>query len=111
MDSASVHHIHLSNSFASRPGLQPLTKFSGQDIWIDAGSGLVHKVSFVMRAADGRGISGVLAEVEFSDYRPVNGVMYPFAIKKSINGTPWTTITIQSVIFNNGLSDAAFQVQ
>jgi hypothetical protein len=28
-----------------------------------------------------------------------------------MNGTPWATITIQNVSFNNGLTDADFPVQ
>jgi hypothetical protein len=111
LDGTSAHHIHLSNTFASRSALQSLSRFSDQDIWIDAGSGLVRKVSFTMRAAAGQGAPSTLMEIEFSDYRAVNGVQYPFEIKKSMNGTPWTTITIQTVTFNNGLSDADFQVQ
>jgi hypothetical protein len=32
-------------------------------------------------------------------------------IQKSHNGTHWQTITIQSVSFNTGVTDAQFQVE
>ena len=39
-----------------------------------------------------------------------SGVLDPFKIEKSLNGTPWTTITIQNVAFQTGLSDNNFPI-
>jgi hypothetical protein len=110
LDVGSVHHIQIWNSFASTPKLQAMAKFSVKDIWIDAKSGLPQKISYTQR--DGGGATpGIAIEVFFSDYRNVGGVLYPFSIQESMNGTPWATITIQSVILNTGLTDSNFPVQ
>jgi hypothetical protein len=50
-------------------------------------------------------------EVFFSDYRNVGGVLYPFSIRKSLNGTPWTTIAIAQVQVNTGLKASDFVLQ
>ncbi len=105
-----VHHIQFWNSFASSPKLQQFSGFSVRDIWIDAASGLPQQLSYQRR--DGGGATPAIQfDAFYSDYRIVGGVLYPFSIQESVNGTPWATITIQSVAFNTGLTDANFQVQ
>jgi|SRR5580704_2964811 hypothetical protein len=106
----SLEHVRTWNSFASSPTHSVLSSFSTRDIWIDTSSGLVQKISFAKRAAQGASPS-IPVTLVFSDYRVVSGVAYPHSIKKSVNGTPWATITIQSVTFNNGLNDSQFTVQ
>jgi hypothetical protein len=110
IDGSAVLHIRAINTFASLSTLQVASKYTQKDIWVDAGSSLVRKISFTTQAMEGRSVPHVLLEVEYSEYRAVGGVMYPFEVKKSLNGTPWTTISIQSVSFNNGLTDTDFQV-
>lgn len=105
-----VQHIRFWNSFGSQPTLKHLAGFSIRDVWLDAGTGLPRKLGYDRRAASGAEPRIALA-VFFSDYRNVGGVVYPFRIQKSLNGTPWTTITIGSVAFNTGLTDADFPVQ
>jgi hypothetical protein len=68
------------------------------------------KISYSRRAG-GQGVPSFPVEVSFSNYIRVNGVLYPFQINKSFNGTPWETITIQSVAFNTGLTAAQFPVE
>jgi outer membrane lipoprotein-sorting protein len=107
---ALAYHVQIWNSFASTPKLQAMAKFSVKDIWIDAKSGLPIKVSYTRRDASGAS-PGIAMEAVYSDYRNVSGVLYPFSIQASMNGTPWATITIQSVILNTGLTDSNFPVQ
>lgn len=110
VDGRSVQHIRLWKSFASKPQLQSLAAFSTRDVWIDPVSGLPLKIAYFRRTAGGTA-PAVPMEVEFSNYNKVSGVLYPFLIQKSCNGTPWQTITIQNVSFDTGLTDAQFQVQ
>jgi hypothetical protein len=110
LEGQSVQHIQFCNSFASKPHLQILTPFSTNDIWISSSSGLPMKISYSRRAG-GQGVPSFPVEVSFSNYIRVNGVLYPFQINKSFNGTPWETITIQSVAFNTGLTAAQFPVE
>ncbi len=107
---SQVHHVRTWNSFSSNPSFQPLAEFSVRDLWIDAASGLLRKISYLQRDAGGAAPQ-IPIEVVFSEYQNVGGILYPFLIEKSINGTPWARITVQYVIFNVSLSDADFPLQ
>jgi hypothetical protein len=110
LDGQAVQHLQVWNSFASKPRLQPLSTFSEKDIWIDPASNLPVKISWSRRAG-GQGEPAFPVEVSFSNYTNSSGILYPFLIKKSFNGTPWQTITIQSVSFNTGLTATQFSVE
>jgi len=110
LNGTPVKHIQLSNAYSSNSRLRPLAPFSTKDIWFDSTSGLPLKIAYVRRAGAGE-VPSFAVEVSFSNYTRVNGVLYPFQIEKSFNGTPWQTITIQSVSFNTGLTASQFQVE
>ncbi len=110
LNGSSMYHLRFWNTFASNPRLQQFAEFSTRDLWIDSATGLPYKLYYLRRAATGP-VPQIPVEVTYSDYRKVGGVLYPFLIQKSFNGTPWATITITSVTFNNGLTDADFSVQ
>jgi hypothetical protein len=44
-------------------------------------------------------------------YQNLGGLLYPFSIQKSLNGSPWINITISNVTFNTGLTGANFVLQ
>jgi len=106
---ASVHHVQVWTSFASIPTLAPLASFSTHDLWLDATSGIPLRISYNNHLGQGAANS-VAFDVMLSNYQGVNGIQFPFLITKSVNGTPWATITINSVVFNTGLTDANFPV-
>jgi hypothetical protein len=110
LDGHGAHHLQVWNSFASKPRLQNLSSFSLKDIWIDATSNLPLKVSYSRRGG-GQGAPVFLVEISFSNYTNSGGILYPFQINKSFNGTPWQTITIQQVAFNTGINPAQFSVE
>jgi len=110
LNGAGVQHVRMSNSFASRPRLARLTLFSAVDVWFDPGSGLLVKLAN-MRRPGGGSVPGAPVELRYSNYANFGGVLYPMQIQKSYNGTPWQTISIQSVVLDSGLTDAPFQVQ
>jgi outer membrane lipoprotein-sorting protein len=105
-----VQHIRVWKTFQSKPSLQKLAPFSTRDVWTSSASGLPVEISYTRRAGGGS-VPGIPVAVFYSKYTNVNGVLYPFEIKKSLNGTPWTTITISGVTFNNGLAASQFQVE
>jgi len=107
---ATAHRVRFWNTFASQPKLQPLAEFTAKDIWIDAISGLPIKLAYEIREASGAA-ERIPMEIIYSDYRNVGGFLFPFHIEKSLNGTPWATITIERVVLNTGLTDAAFSVR
>jgi outer membrane lipoprotein-sorting protein len=110
LNGVSVQHVQFWNSFSSKPHLQKLAPFSMRDLWIDPTSAMPLKIAYSRRAGGGA-IPAIPIEVFFSNYTNVNGVLYPFQINKSLNGTPWQKITIQSVSFNTGLTAAQFKVE
>ena len=110
LNGVAALHVQATNTFASQPALHTLAPFSVQDIWFSASSGLPLKVAYTRRMGGGAAPS-IPVELFFSNYAKENGVLYPMQILKSFNGTPWQTITIQSVAFNTGLTDAQFPVQ
>jgi len=110
LNESLVQHIQVSNTFASKPRLKKLASFSTTDIWFDSASGLPLKISYFRRAGGGS-VPSIPVEVHFSNYTHVSGVLYPFQIQRSLNGTPWQTITIQNVSFGVGLADAQFQTE
>jgi hypothetical protein len=102
-------HIRATNTYTSHKGWQFLAEFSTTDLWIDAKTSLPIKVGYVQR--DGGGASPMTRlEISYADYQNMGGVLYPRTIQKSWNGTPWMTITVQSVSYNTGLTDANFPV-
>lgn len=110
LNSASVQHMQMWSSFASVPAFQPLANCSIYDIWVDSSTYLPVKISF--KNWWGRGATPrPQYDVFFSNYEKVGGVLYPFSIKKSLDSTPWETITIGNVAFNTGLIDSDFPVQ
>ena len=51
---------------------------------------------------------GIPVDVQFSDYRLVNGVQVPYRVQRYLNGTLQLDITISSVTINPGLTDSDF---
>ncbi len=110
LDGFAVHRVRFWKTFASQPKLQHLAEFSVNEVWIDAASGVPRKLAFERRAAGGAEPS-IPVEVFYSDYRKIGGVLFPFQVLKSLNGTPWATITLDSVALNTGLTDRDFPVR
>jgi hypothetical protein len=109
INGTSAQHVRVWNSFNSTANMQFLSSFTTLDIWFDATSGLPSQVSFISRSGGGS-TPKIPITVSYSNYQTVNGVLYPYQIQQTINGTLWATISIQSVIFNSGLSDSSFPV-
>src|SRR6266403_1462703 len=107
IDGAGCHHLRTWNTYSSQPDLQYLSPFSYREIWINATTGLPSRIAYSMRAGSGAEPS-IAVEVSYSNYQSAGGVLFPFQISRSLNGTPWMTIIISSVSFNNGLTDSTF---
>jgi hypothetical protein len=50
-------------------------------------------------------------EVDYDNYKSVNGVLVPFAISESYGGQVVATIQINQITFNSGLVPSVFSVQ
>jgi hypothetical protein len=110
LDTTATQHIRFWNTYASKRGMEVLSEFTAKDLWVDATTGLPRKLAYERR--EGRGaVPHIRIEVSYSNWQSANGLLYPYLIEKSWNGTPWATITIQNVAFQNGLGDADFPIE
>ncbi|HEX2443347.1 MAG TPA: hypothetical protein VHJ77_05335 [Vicinamibacterales bacterium] len=55
-----------------------------------------------------QGGTPMTVETELSDYRSVDGIMLPHALKTSINGTPTASITVDKIELNTPLDETLF---
>jgi hypothetical protein len=109
LSGSNVTHIQVQNTFASNPLFQSLSGLTTTDIWINSTTFLPQQISFVRRSAGGS-TPGISVAVSFANYQTLGGTLYPYQIQEALNGTPWATFNIQSVVLSTGLTDANFPV-
>lgn len=108
--SSSFLHVQFWHGFANVPKLQFLASSTVVDAWLDPVTYLPKRISYQRR--DAGGDAPVLRiDVFFSDYKNFGGILYPMSVQESLNGTPWASITLQSIALNTGLSDSSFPVE
>jgi outer membrane lipoprotein-sorting protein len=73
-----------------------------QDVYLDGTTGL--EARLVTKSAAGT------FEQDLSDYRDVDGIKVPFAIRTLVNGVEQSRITVQSVTFNVDVDAGMFAV-
>lgn len=106
----AVLHVRVWDTFASNSNLQQLAPFTTRDIWFDATSLIPVKIKYLRRPAGGQAPAFRIS-LYYVGYANWAGVLYPTQIKKTFDGTPWQTITIQNVTFNTGLPASDFSVE
>jgi hypothetical protein len=77
--------------------------------YIDQSTNLISKIEYQNFAQNDSNVSEKV-EVFFSDYRPVSGVLVPFAQSAYADGRLQSKLTLTSVTFNAGLADSEFTV-
>jgi outer membrane lipoprotein-sorting protein len=85
-----------------------VTKKSGkvQYLYLDADSGIDLKTTVQVP----QGATTMTVETEMSDYRPVDGIMMPHALKTSINGMPTGSIIVEKIELNVPIDEAQFKM-
>jgi outer membrane lipoprotein-sorting protein len=85
-----------------------LTKKNGQIqyLFLDADSGIDLKTTVSVP----QGATTMTVETEMSDYRPVEGIMMPHALKTSINGMPTGSIVVEKIELNVPVDEAQFKM-
>lgn len=53
-------------------------------------------------------IRGITQEIEYADYRKVDGLLFPFEMRYRMNGQPGQTVFIEKVTINSALDDKEF---
>lgn len=110
LSGASVQHVRFWNSYSSQKLLQSVGPFSVKDVWLDATTYLPRRFSFDSRASAGTAPT-VHVDLDFSAFQTFDGILCPTSITESLNRTRWGSFTVQSVVFNTGLTDSDFPVQ
>lgn len=111
VNGTSAFHIQFWNTFASNPQLQGLASLQRKDLWISGVTGLPIRIAYTEQ--DGRGWYVPKREIQttYESYQSINGVAYPLRIDRTLNRSPWQTITVNKVTFNSGLSDSNFPLE
>jgi hypothetical protein len=80
------------------------------DVYLDSATLLPSVMSFNIHPDTNAGID-LPVEIDFSDYRTVNGTQFPFHIQKYLNGSLFLDLQASSVVLNSGVSPSVFLVQ
>jgi outer membrane lipoprotein-sorting protein len=85
-----------------------VTRKSGQVqyMYLDAVSGIDLKTTVQVP----QGETTMTVETEMTDYRPVEGIMMPHALKTSINGMPTGSIVVEKIELNVPVEEALFKM-
>ena len=108
----AVQHVRFSRLV---PGQRAnaaalIQQLSAMDVYLDAASYLPVAFDFNVHPDDDAGLS-LPVEVQFGDYRLVNGVRTPFRIQKSLQGSLLLDIALSSATINSGLTGSLFSTQ
>jgi hypothetical protein len=105
----AVQHIRFKTHFTGVSANVDsfLSSLSTTDVYLDATSFLPIAVCFDAHP-NNDAYKNIAVEIDFSDYRPVNGVQVPFHIQKFFNGPLYLDLTIQKTVLNSGLSTSNF---
>jgi hypothetical protein len=80
------------------------------EIFLDSSTLLPTAIGFNIHPDD-NALLDIPMEIQFADYRNVNGVQVPFRVQKLINGGVVLDCQIRGVTFNSGLSASLFTSQ
>jgi hypothetical protein len=110
----SVQHIRLAlqNPNPKVPAIvnTHVGWLSQTDFYLDTGSSFPVSVTFNIHP-DENGLVAIPVEIDFSDYRAIDGIQIPFRIKKLVNGTMFDDIIVQTAQVNTGLTAPVFAAQ
>lgn len=106
----SVQHItiyQIPPATVATPDTYPhLTQI---DLYIDASTFLPAAVRYNIHPDDNE-LVDIPIEVDFSDYRAVQGTQVPYRVQRLINNNLLFDVTVNSVTVNSGLSPTSFAV-
>jgi len=108
---SAVQHIRVSRQVASKSAAatQLIGHLSTSDFYLDSASLLPVAVAFSVHP-DNNASLDIPVEIQFSDYRNVNGMEIPYRIRKLIQNNPSLDIAVSAVTANSGLPDSDFAV-
>jgi hypothetical protein len=102
IDGQSAHDIRLQMLHANHPQGAP-NDFFTRDFFIDASTFQV-----IMTQDPDHRHHLLLRQVRYSDFRPINGVLAPFAFSESSRGHENWELKLNQINFNTGIDTSAF---
>lgn len=108
----AVEHVSVSQTPPAQAGTgAPLVQHLTQvDYFLDSSSLLPAAICFNTHP-DNNALIDIPVEIDFSDYRAVNGSQVPYHIQKYLNNSLSLDFQASSVTLNTGLSASTFNVQ
>jgi len=105
----AVEHISVSQTppRPNTPGTPSLEHLTQLDFLLDSTTLLPAAISFNIHP-DNNASLDIPVEVQFNDYRAVNGAQVPYHVQKLLNNTLILDFQAQTVTLNSGLTSNAF---
>jgi hypothetical protein len=112
LDGQSVVHVYFSQApaVANTKNAGVLQHLTQMDFYLDPTTLLPVALSYATHPDDNE-LLDIPVQVQFSNYRNIDGVQIPFHVQKFLNGNLSLDLQIQSAAVNSGLSASAFGVQ
>jgi hypothetical protein len=107
---ALVHHISIQRAPPSQLAgatAARLSQVMSKDLYIDSTTSLITRIEDQIYPV-GTVTDPLPHVVLFSDYRTVNGIVLPFSADEQIDGVSVSRLALDTVVFNTGLTDSAF---
>ncbi len=110
-DGVQLYHLRL---YRTVPGqdvqiTSDIQRLSIVDLYLDPASYMPLILAFKAHPDDDLNID-IPVEIQFGDYRQVNGVRVPFHIQKSLQGNLLLDIRVSGAVLNSGLPESDFAV-
>jgi hypothetical protein len=110
LNEQTVLHVSVTPRLSTGYGQTLLQHLSQMDLFVDPATSLPVALSFNVHP-DNNASLDIPVQIQFSDYRNINGVHIPFHIQKFINNSLVLDLKIQSAALNSGLPTSVFAVQ
>jgi hypothetical protein len=108
---SALHQIRVQQRFPATIDPQGiLTSLCVTDYFVDPATGLIVKTVDQTHSPNNMNQS-CTHEVDFENYRAVNGVNVPFLVREKVCGNTIWELQLASISFNVGLSDPNFVLQ
>jgi hypothetical protein len=108
-NSITVQHVRFVLAIPSLPAADAarLSPLSTTDVYVNSSTFLPVAITFNQHPDDNLSLN-IPVEIDYSDYKQIQGVQIPFQIQKSLNGSLMLNLTVQNATINTGLTNSTF---
>ncbi len=109
LNGKSVHHLHSYVRHSSQHLAAWVKDLSGMDFYLDAVTLRPSAIKFDAHP-DNDALGKIPIEVDYSDYRSMNGITLPTHIQKYVQGTLMIDLHISAAEYNTGIALSTFSI-